>query len=407
MKKILPCVVGLGYVGLPVFLRLKKKFTVKGYDINKKRILNLKKKIDTNNEFKSIDLNSKKPSVYTFNLKSLKNCNFYIVAVPTPLLKNFKPDLKYLKLACEQIGKLIKSDDIVFFESTVFPGVTENFCQKILEKESKLSGNKDFYIGYSSERINPGDKIHNINNISKVVSINTNNKIKKIVNKVYKTISKKVFFTKKIKEAELSKLIENTQRDLNISLMNEIMILCQKSNLNYFEVIRLAKTKWNFLNFLPGLVGGHCLPVDPYYLAFFANKYKFKTNVTLAGRKINNNMETFVFNEITKKLKKEKIKAENKFLLAGLAYKKDVSDFRNSLAINIYKKLKKKNKNIFGYDPIISSELLKKLKIKKYLKNIDEYDGIIFLQNHSIFKNLYNKFKSKNKIIIDIFSYYS
>ena len=409
MEKILPCVIGLGYVGLPVLLRLKKHFIVKGYDTNSKRINNLKKNIDTNNEFTKKEVKLNKPSLYTNKPNLIKNSNFYIITVPTPILKNFKPDLKYINTACNQVGKILKKGDIIFFESTVFPGVTEEICINTLEKLSKLKAKKDFYIGYSSERINPGDKLHKIDNISKVVSIEANPKIKNIVLKVYKKISKKIIYTQNIKEAELSKLLENTQRDLNISFMNEMMILCNKAKLDFFEVLKLAKTKWNFLDFSPGLVGGHCLPIDPHYLAYYSKKVGFKTNVTLAGRQINNYMKDFICNEIIKKIRKNKIynNSKKKILLVGITYKKNVSDYRNSLALEIYKKIKLKYKNIVGYDPLLNNEISKKYNIKNNLNNFNNFVGVIFLVNHKSFHKIYKNFKKKNKLTIDIFSFYS
>ncbi len=306
MKKILPCVIGLGYVGLPVFLSLKKKFRVVGFDINEERVKNLNKLDDTNNEFNKKELKLNNGSKITKNDNNLKDCNFFIVTVPTPIKQNKLPDLKYIISAFKTISKFIKKNDIVFLESTVFPGTTEKICKKIIEKKTKIK----FYIGYSSERINPGDKINNIKNIKKVVAIKKDKKCLPAVKKIYRTISKKLIFSENIKEAELSKLIENTQRDLNIALINEIMILCHISKLNFDEVIKLARSKWNFLKFNPGLVGGHCLPVDPYYLSYYAKKMKFKTKVTLAGRDINNYMEKFIFKKIYEKI--YKIKKDNK-----------------------------------------------------------------------------------------------
>ena len=302
MKKIFPCILGLGYVGLPVFVSLNNKFKSIGYDIDENRVKSLNNGIDTNNEFNKKSLILKNKSKITSNENNLKKCNFYIITVPTPVGINKLPDLKYIVSACKTISKYIKKDDIIFLESTVFPGTTEEICKKILKRNINFK----FHIGYSSERINPGDKIHNIKNISKVVSINSNRNVVSRVKKVYSSLSKKIIFTKKVKEAELSKLIENTQRDLNIALMNELMVLCHKTDLNFDEVIRLARSKWNFLDFSPGLVGGHCLPVDPYYLSYYANKSNFKTKVTLAGRDVNNSMELFIFNKIYKKISKIK-----------------------------------------------------------------------------------------------------
>ena len=338
MKKIFPCVIGLGYVGLPVFISLNKKFEVIGFDVNKERVNDLNHQIDTNNEFNKNQLKLVNKSQITADEKSLKRCNFFIVTVPTPINKDKLPNLKYIISAFKTISKYIKKNDIVFLESTVFPGTTEDICKKIIKKNKNVK----FNIGYSSERINPGDKIHNIRNISKVVSIKNDKDIISTVKKVYNCISKKIVFSENIKEAELSKLIENTQRDLNIALMNEILILCHKANLDFNEVIRLARSKWNFLNFSPGLVGGHCLPVDPYYLSYYANKSKFKTKVTLAGRNINNSMEKFVFEKIYKRILEIKNITNKKIVVAGLKYKPNVADLRNSLAIKIFRKLKKK-----------------------------------------------------------------
>jgi UDP-N-acetyl-D-galactosamine dehydrogenase len=402
--KILPCVIGLGYVGLPVLIRLKKKFIVKGFDINSKRIQLLNKHIDYNNEYKSNELRLKKGSIYTDQIKKIKDSNFYIIAVPTPIKRNFEPDLKYVKIACTLISKILKRNDIIFLESTIYPGVTEEICSKLIEKKSNLKAGKDFYIGYSSERINPGDKKHNIHNINKVVAINANKTTREIVLKVYKTISKKIIFTKNIKEAELSKLMENTQRDLNISLMNELMIICHKAKINFFNSLKLAKSKWNFLNFYPGLVGGHCLPVDPFYLSYFSKKIAANAQVTLAGRKINDSMKNFIFKIIKNKILKYK---NNKILILGVSYKKNVSDHRNSLALEIALKLRKIFSNITIYDPYFRKDLLKKYHIRNKINNFTKYKVSIFLTNHKDFTKLHSNFKKNNKIIIDLFNYYN
>ena len=399
MKKILPAIIGLGYVGLPVFISLKKKFTVIGFDTNKERVTNLNHQTDTNNEFSKNELKLLNKSLITNKKEYLKKCNFFIITVPTPINKNNLPDLKYIISAFKTISKYIKKNDIIFLESTVFPGTTEKICKNIIKKNNNVK----FHIGYSSERINPGDKIHNIKNISKVVSIKSNKNIISIVKKVYDSISKKIIFSENIKEAELSKLIENTQRDLNIALMNEIMILCYKTNLDFNEVIRLARSKWNFLKFNPGLVGGHCLPVDPYYLSYYANKSKFKTKVTLAGRNVNNSMETFIFEKINKKVLKVKENKNKKIVVAGLTYKANVADLRNSLAIKIFKKLKHKVPNIMAYDPTIEKKLAKKLNIEIDFENIKNADIFIFLVKHNKFKNIYLYAKKNNKTIFDPF----
>ena len=400
MKKIFPCVVGLGYVGLPVFISLKKKFEVVGFDTNKERVKDLNYQVDTNNEFNKNQLKLLNRSKITAEKKNLKKCNFFIVTVPTPINRANLPDLKYINSAFKTISKYIKKNDIVFLESTVFPGTTEEICKKIIKKNKNVK----FHIGYSSERINPGDKIHNIRNISKVVSIKNNKNIISKVKAVYDCISKKIIFTENVKEAELSKLIENTQRDLNIALMNEIMILCHKTNLNFNEVIRLARSKWNFLKFSPGLVGGHCLPVDPYYINTILEESKFKTKVTLAGRSVNNSMEFFIFEKIYKKILDIKKIKNKKIVIAGLTYKPNVADLRNSLAIKIFRKLKNNLSNIVAYDPTIEAKLAKKLNIEINFQNIKKADIFIFLVKHDKFKNIYAHAKKNNKTILDPFS---
>ena len=398
MKKINPCIIGLGYVGLPLFVSLKKKFRVVGYDLNKKRVVELKKYIDRNNEFSKNDLKLQNASIISSSHKDIKNSNFYIVTVPTPITKNNSPDLKFIKSAFGTISKYIKQNDIIILESTVYPGTTLDICKKIVQKKNK---NIKFYIGYSSERINPGDKIHNIKNISKVVSIDADKKVIFLVKKIYKYVSKKIVFTKKIYEAELSKLIENTQRDLNIGLMNELMILCEKANLDFNEVIRLANTKWNFLRFKPGLVGGHCLPVDPYYLSYFAKKLNFKTQITLAARKTNNYMEHFIYKKIILELKEKDQNKEREIAILGLTYKPNVPDYRNSLALNIYKKLKKIYKKIIIYDPVIEKSFRKKNQIKNNLKDIVNSETFILLVKHKQFDFVINFAKKNKKTIID------
>jgi len=397
MKKINPCIIGLGYVGLPLFVSLKKKFRVVGYDLNNNRVTELKKYIDRNNEFDKSDLKLQNKSLISSKHIDIKKSNFYIVTVPTPINKNNTPDLSFIKSAFVTISKYIKQNDIIILESTVYPGTTLDICKNIIKKKNK---NIKFFIGYSSERINPGDKIHNLKNISKVVSINADKEITSLVKNVYKNVTKKIVFTKKINEAELSKLIENTQRDLNIGLMNELMILCEKANLDFNEVIRLANTKWNFLKFKPGLVGGHCLPVDPYYLAYFAKKLNFKTQITLAARKTNNYMEQFIYKKIIIELK-QKGYNKKKIILLGLTYKPNVPDYRNSLAINIYKKLKKIYKEIRIYDPVIEKSFYDKEKIKSNLKDLKNSDIFIILVKHKQLDCVINFAKKNKKILID------
>ena len=277
------CVIGLGYVGLPICLKLSNSFKTIGFDISKKRVNTLTKGQDINNEYSKKDL-IKKNLKFSFKIQDTKDCNFFIICVPTPINNSKLPDLSYIEKSFNLISKIIKKDDIIVLESTVYPGVTERFTKK-LENKTNLKNNKDINICYSPERINPGDKKKNLNNIKKILAYEgSNKKIKIKLNNVYKKISKKIIFSKNIKEAETAKGIENIQRDLNIALFNEILIICNKLNLNFNEVIRLASTKWNFLNFNPGLVGGHCLPVDPYYLTYIANKNGYKSKVSYQGK---------------------------------------------------------------------------------------------------------------------------
>ena len=400
MKKISPAVIGLGYVGLPIFLRLNKKFQTIGYDINKYRIENLQKKKDLNKEFDSKHLNLKNKSFFSNKPSDLKKSNFFIITVPTPIYSNNTPDLRNLINVSHALKTILKKGDIIFFESTVYPGVTENICTKILEKGSKLKSNKDFFVGYSPERINPGDNDHTIEKIDKIIAIK---KAKQLNAKhVYKHLAKKLIFTESIKEAEASKVIENIQRDLNIGLMNEIYQVCNKSNINFNKVIELAKSKWNFINYKPGLVGGHCLPVDPYYFSWFAKKKGLDTKIILAGRKTNNRMVKFAVKEIIKKIKNKKKQFKKiKVLIMGLTYKKNVADLRNSLSVKVYDNIKKKFKKVHCYDPMISNDYEKKFSLinKTDFKSFDVY---IVLTKHDSFKKILNSLKGK--FIIDIFS---
>ncbi len=404
MKKtsIKPCVVGLGYVGLPLFLKLQKKIDTIGYDNNKFRITELIEKKDRNNEFSKKNLILKKKSIFTYNKSFLKNCNFFIIAVPTPVLKNNKPDLTFLKKSCETIGKYLNKDDIVFFESTVYPGITENFCGKILQKESGLKLDADFFLGYSPERINPGDKKHSIDKIIKIVSANKGYALK-IGKSVYQKVSKKIIINKNIKEAESAKVIENIQRDLNIGLMNEVYKVCVNSKINFSNVIKLASTKWNFLKFDPGLVGGHCLPVDPYYFSNFAEKKGIKTEVILSGRKINNSMYLYMYNKIIKDIKNLKLNIKkSRILVLGLTYKKNVSDIRNSFALKLYRLLKKKIKYLEACDPFLTKKNIKNIKVLHNF-NIDDYELILNFVNHDLFKNKILKIKKTNKKYLNLF----
>ena len=395
-----PCIIGLGYVGLPILLNLSKKIKTIGFDINKKRILDLKNSRDTFNEFKKRDF-AKKKIFFTNDVLKAKSANFFIVAVPTPISKSKYPDLSHLKKVSENISKILKKGDIIFFESTVYPGVTNNLCKTILETKSKLIEGKDFFIGYSPERVNPGDKNHSLKKIDKILAYPHKYKIKNIIG-LYKNLAKKIIFTKNIEEAETAKVIENIQRDVNIGLMNEIFTVCKKLNINFYNVLNLAATKWNFIKYKPGLVGGHCLPVDPYYLSYISKINKFKTKIILAGRSINNSMEKNIYTEINKLINK-KIFKNKKILLCGLTYKENVADLRNSMQLEIFKKLKKNKKNIFGFDPILNRDIAKKFNLISKDKDFKKFDVYIVLTNHSLIKKKLKKLNN-NKFIFNIFN---
>ena len=395
------CVIGLGYVGLPVALGISSKFETLGFDISEKRIKELSEKYDSNKEYYKKDFIRKKIT-FSNKTKDLEDSNVYIICVPTPIKKNNLPDLSFIKKSISIISTYIKSKDIVVLESTVYPGVTEHFA-KFLELKTGLKNNKDFYLCYSPERINPGDKTKKIKDINKVFAINTSNKsILLKIKKIYKLISKKIIFSKKIKEAETAKAIENTQRDLNIALFNEILILSQKINLDFKEIIKLAETKWNFIKFQPGLVGGHCLPVDPYYLSYIAKKNKFKTNTLLSGRSTNNNMRNYVSNEILKCIKKSKLNNKAKILILGISYKYGVSDLRNSLGLKIFNKIKQKYKNTYFYDPFVNIK-------NKYtnIKNLKNFKLIVLLSSGKKYRPLFRNAIKNNLLILDPFNYFS
>ena len=393
------CVIGLGYVGLPICLKLAKNFKIIGFDINSERIDSLNNQIDLNYEFKKKDL-IKKNLIFSKNIQDIRECNFFIICVPTPITNSRIPDLRYIDMTFKLLSKILKKGDIIVLESTVYPGVTDIFAKK-LEKKTKLQNNLDFSTCYSPERINPGDKKNNLDKINKILAYEgKNQKVKTLLKSVYKKICKKLIFTKNIKEAETAKGIENIQRDLNIALFNEILIISNKLNLNFNEIVRLASTKWNFINFSPGLVGGHCLPVDPYYLTYIAKKKGYKSKVTLSGRYVNNYMKKYVIDFANFILKKSKIKKNKiKICVIGLTYKYGVSDTRNSQKIEIFNYLKKKFKLTKCFDPFLKTE------DNLSYKQLKKYNFFIFLSKGKKFKNIANLVDKKK--IIDPFFYYS
>ena len=393
------CVIGLGYVGLPILINLSKKFKTIGYDINKQRIEDLKKGKDLFNEFKKKTLKKSKIN-FTNSINLIKKSNIFIITVPTPINKKKQPDLTHLKDVCNKLSKIIKKKDIIIFESTVYPGLTNDFCIPLIEKNNNFKEGVDFYVGYSPERVNPGDKIHSLKNINKILAY-PHNYLKKELIKVYSLISKKIILSNNIRETETAKVIENIQRDVNIGLINEFYLVCKRLNLDFNNVINLASSKWNFIKFKPGLVGGHCLPVDPYYFSFISKKNKLNTKITLAGRTINNLMTTVVKKEITEKLKKIDPQKNKKILFCGLTYKKNVADLRNSLGLKIFQSLKKNNKKIRGYDPLLNNLISKKNNLVISLKEFKSFDIYVLVTNHSIISRNLQKL-NKNKTIINI-----
>ena len=384
-------IIGLGYVGLPLVLEFAKKKNIIGFDISKKRIDELNSYIDSNLEFNKEDFKSSNQINFTYKKKDLKSANCFIITVPTPVDKFKKPDLNPILTASKMIGKVIKKGDIVIYESTVYPGCVEEECVPILEKFSKLHFNKDFFCGYSPERINPGDKKHTISNIKKITSGSTN-EIAVLVDNLYnEIITAGTHKAPSIKVAEAAKVIENTQRDLNIALVNELSILFNKMDIDTQAVLKAAGSKWNFLNFKPGLVGGHCIGVDPYYLTYKAENIGYTPNIILAGREINDNMGNYVASMLIKEMQKKKIKINGaKILIMGITFKENCADIRNSGVSNIVETLKKNNCNPDLYDPWADSKTVTKLygiTPKLTLKN-NIYDAIIIAVAHKKFKDM-------------------
>ena len=409
IKKKTLGIVGLGYVGLPLAIEFGKKFSTIGYDTDDQRIKNLKNGNDSNNEFSKKSIKESTNLNFTNKKSDLKNIDIFIITVPTPIKKSKLPDLRSINSATKLVGKYLKKGSIVIFESTVYPGLTENHAVPIIEKISNLKLNKDFYCGYSPERINPGDKIHDLKNIVKVVSA-SNKASLEIIDKLYKSIIKAgTHRASSIAVAEAAKVIENSQRDLNIAFVNELSIIFNKLKLDTSEILDAAMTKWNFLPFRPGLVGGHCIGVDPYYLTFIAKKKGYTPKVILAGRNINNQMGIIIAKKLLSKLEeKNQVTSKTKILIMGLSFKENCRDIRNSQVIKIIDELKKCSVKVDVYDPIVNeSDSIKEynLKLIKKLKN-NLYDGIIIAVSHKKFKDLgIKKIKmlcKKNGIIFDV-----
>lgn len=417
-KQYKVCVIGLGYVGLPLSLEFGKIFTTVGFDINKKLISNLKKCYDPRGEVtkenlnnvlikKFKQLNDEESGFYpTFEIDEISFCNVYIITVPTPTDINRTPSLTHLLNASKTVGMVLNRGDIVVYESTVYPGVTEDECVPVLEKYSNLKFNKDFHVGYSPERINPGDNKRTLTDIKKVVSGSTPTSAIEIDNLYKRIIKAGTYLAKSIKVAEASKVIENTQRDVNIAFVNELSKIFNLLNINTSEVLEAAQTKWNFLPFKPGLVGGHCIGVDPYYLAQKAQNLGYYPEIILSARRINDSMGKYIANQLIKLMSKNEIKIKNSdALILGFTFKENCSDIRNTRVFDLFNELKEFGVNVEIYDPLAD-----KLSVKKEF-GIDiannlilkKYDSVILAVAHKEFKKLsINDFRKKKSVFYDI-----
>jgi UDP-N-acetyl-D-glucosamine/UDP-N-acetyl-D-galactosamine dehydrogenase len=408
-EKIKIGIIGVGYVGLPLAIEFQKKYNVVCYDNNKTRIKNLNSNIDNTLEVSKNTLQKTKRLFFTNDINKLKDVNYFIVTVPTPINKQNKPNLQMLIKASKDVGKLLNKGDIVIYESTVYPGCTEEVCVPLLEKYSYLRYNVDFYCGYSPERINPGDKKHRLPKIKKVVS-GSNRLILKKIKKLYsKIISAGIHEASSIKIAEAAKVIENTQRDLNIALINELSVIFNKLKIDTDEVLKAAETKWNFMPFKPGLVGGHCIGVDPYYLTYKAESLGYKPKVILSGRGINESVPKYIVKNLRIKMKKKSIKfVGSKILIMGLTFKENCPDMRNSKVPIMIDILKKNGCNVDVFDPWINDNeniLGKKYNLQKKLSS-KNYDSIIIAVAHNIFKQFkiqkYLKLCKEKHVIYDL-----
>ena len=419
-KKPKIAIIGLGYVGLPLAIEFAKKFNVIGYDINSKRVADLNLGVDATMEVSEKQLNNVLYPKSTnenigleiiSNIDGISQADIFIITVPTPIDENKKPDLAPLASATMDISRYIKKGSVIIYESTVYPGCTEEFCVPIIEKHSSLKFNKDFYCGYSPERINPGDKINTLTKIKKVTSGSTE-EVAIYVDYLYKSIiNAGTHLAPSIKVAEASKAIENAQRDINISFINELSLIFDRMNIDTYQVLEAAKTKWNFLPFKPGLVGGHCVGVDPYYLAHKAESLGYHPAVILSGRRVNDQMGTFVASKVVKLMIKKGIKIkDSKILILGITFKENCPDTRNTKVIDVINELRTYNSVVSVYDPWADKNNVKQ-KFNINLVNTpleNYYDSIILAVGHDDFKNLnLKKIKKTNSVVYDTKSFFS
>ena len=417
MSKIKIAIIGLGYVGLPLARLFATKYAVVGFDINKDRVADLKQGKDVTLEIEKDVLNAvlveenshQKGLFMTTSVKDLETCNYYIVTVPTPVDKNKKPVLTPLIKASETVGNVLKKGDIVIYESTVYPGATEEDCVPVLENISGLKFNKDFYVGYSPERINPGDKKHTIDKILKVTSgsdVETGIKVDDLYKSV---ITAGTHLAPTIKVAEAAKIIENSQRDINIAFVNELAKIFNLMDINTQDVLKAAGTKWNFLPFKPGLVGGHCIGVDPYYLAQKAQEFGYNPEIILSGRRVNDSMGKYVASEVAKLMIKEDISVKNaSVLVLGITFKENCPDVRNTKAVDVVNELVDFGVNVTIYDPCANPVEVKKEYnlVSQNTKPNKKFDAIVLTVAHAEFKNLDLKsLKNENSVVYDVKSF--
>ena len=408
-------IVGLGYVGLPLAVAFGKNRPTIGYDINKERIASLKSGHDTTLETPDEEIRNAVQLTYTSYINDIKDAEIYIITVPTPIDKNKRPNLKPLLSASEIVGKVLKKGDIVIFESTVYPGATEDDCVPILEKHSGLKYNQDFFCGYSPERINAGDKVHTLTNVVKITSGSTPETATEVDNLYKEIIEAGTFPVSSIRVAEAAKVIENTQRDINIAFVNELSRIFNLMNIDTLEVLEAAKTKWNFLYFTPGLVGGHCIGVDPYYLTHKAQELNYSPDIILSGRRVNDNMGQYVAVQVMKQMieKKQKISG-SKVLILGITFKENCTDIRNSRVMDVIRELEDFGCVVSVIDPWAPVNEVKReykidllpennLPIENEKRVIENYDAVIIAVAHNEFKNYdYSKMLNTSKVIYDI-----
>lgn len=403
MEKI--AIIGLGYVGLPLAVEFGKIMSTIGFDINKKRIEGLKNGQDFTKEVEAKEFKEASQLSFTMEASDLSEATIFIVTVPTPIDDYKNPDLTPLLKASETVGKILKKDDIVIYESTVFPGCTEEVCVPVLEKYSGLKFNKDFFCGYSPERINPGDKQHRLPTIKKVTSGSTVQIAEKVDQLYKKIITAGTFKASSIKVAEAAKVIENSQRDLNIAFVNELALIFDKVGIDTHEVLEAAGTKWNFLPFKPGLVGGHCIGVDPYYLTYKAQSLGYTPQVILAGRRINDNMGMYIANKVIKLMANNNNPIKNsKVLVLGITFKENCPDIRNSRVIDVINELQGFGVNVDVYDPEADKEeVMHEYSIDLIKKPDTIYNAIILAVGHSHFLELkMDVLKDQNTVVYDV-----